>query len=199
MVEVLGAGAPALSTARPGRGVLEMQSSCIFHFLVLQVPVPRNAESSLVLREAGLRPTSARQRVLSSLQAAGRSLSHRELADLLIGLDRVTVFRSLKNLRKARLVHSVQGIDGTLRYFINPAEKHRCPGGHPHFLCLQCNRMSCLSDQGIAVVRVPPGAEVRGKQLLVYGFCVACASRRARTAPRYSADSAPRSNRGGMA
>jgi hypothetical protein len=90
-------------------------------------------------------------------------------------------------------VHSVQGIDRTLRYFINPAEKHGCPGGHPHFLCLRCRGMSCLSDQGIAVVRVPPGAEVRGKQLLVYGVCPSCASsNRARTAPRYAADSAPR-------
>ena len=151
-----------------------------------------------MLREAGLRPTSARLRVLSSLQTAGRSLSHRELVDLLFGLDRVTIFRSLKNLKKARLVHSVQGIDRTLRYFINPAEKRGCPGGHPHFLCLQCNGMSCLTDQDIAVVRVPPGAEVRGKQLLVYGICPACASsKRARTAPRYAADSAPRSNHGG--
>ena len=145
-----------------------------------------------MLKEAGLRPTSARQRVLSSLQTAGKSLSHRELVDLLFGLDRVTIFRSLKNLKKARLVHSVQGVDRTLRYFINPAEKRGCPGGHPHFLCLKCGGMSCLSDQQIAVVRVPPGAEVRGKQLLVYGVCPSCASKRARTAPRYTADSAPR-------
>jgi len=97
----------------------------------------------------------------------------------------VTIFRSLKNLKKARLVHSVQGIDRTLRYFINPAEKRGCPGGHPHFLCLACGGMSCLSDQQIAIVRVPRGAEVRGKQLLVYGVCPSCASsKRARPAPR---------------
>jgi Fur family transcriptional regulator, ferric uptake regulator len=176
----------------------------------------RIAEPSTVLREAGLRPTSARLRVLSSLQTAGRSLSHRELVDLLFGIDRVTIFRSLKNLKKARLVHSVQGVDRTLRYFINPAEKRGCPGGHPHFLCLRCRGMSCLTDQQIAVVRVPPGAEVRGKQLLVYGICTSCASKRARTAPRYgsarvrarpegrtrsagtpyTADSAPRPYRG---
>jgi Fur family ferric uptake transcriptional regulator len=149
----------------------------------------KSVEPSIMLKRAGLRPTSARQRVLSSLRAAGRSLSHRELADLLLGLDRVTIFRSLKNLKKARLVHSVQGIDRTLRYFINPDEKRGCPGGHPHFLCLKCGGMSCLTDQQIAVVRVPPGAEVRGKQLLVYGDCPSCALKRARAAPR--------SNRGG--
>ena len=174
-----------------------MQHCCILPFRVVQVRMPRNEQSSLILREAGLRPTSARQRVLSSLQAAGRSLSHHELVDLLIGLDRVTIFRSLKNLKKARLIHSVQGIDRTLRYSINPAQKRGCPGGHPHFLCLECGDMSCLTDQLIAVVRVPAGAEVHGKQLLVYGVCPSCTSlKRARIAPRYPADSAPRSGRG---
>jgi Fur family transcriptional regulator, ferric uptake regulator len=144
-----------------------------------------SAEPSIMLREAGLRPTSARQRVLSSLLAEGRSLSHGELVALLSELDRVTIFRSLKNLRKARLVHSVQGVDGTLRYLPNPAQKLGCPGGHPHFLCVKCSRMSCLTDQDMPVVHVPAGTEVRGKQLLVYGTCASCASsRRARTSRR---------------
>ena len=149
-----------------------------------------SAEPSNMLREAGLRPTSARQRVLTSLLSAGRSLSHRELVDQLFGLDRVTIFRSLKNLKKARLVHSVQGIDGTLRYVTNPVKKSGCPGGHPHFLCLKCRAMSCLTDQDLPVVRVPDGTEVRGKQLVVYGLCVSCASSK-------RAPAAPRSNRGG--
>jgi Fur family transcriptional regulator, ferric uptake regulator len=148
------------------------------------------AEPTAILKEAGLRPTSARQRVLSSLLAAGRSLSHRELVDLHHELDRVTIFRSLKNLKKARLVHSVQGIDGTLRYVPNPAGKPGCPGGHAHFLCLKCGGMSCLTDQEMPVVRVPRGTEVRGKQFLVYGVCPSCASLK-------HARSARRSNRGG--
>ena len=170
-----------MSTARPEQheGITsEMQLSCRLSIRVVQMVMPRNEESTLLLREAGLRPTSARQRVLASLHTAGRALSHRELVDLLTGLDRVTIFRALKNLRKARLVHSVQGIDRTLRYFPNTEETRGCPGGHPHFLCLRCRGMSCLADQAIAVVRVPSGAEVRGKQLLVYGLCPACASNR---------------------
>jgi Fur family ferric uptake transcriptional regulator len=43
--------------------------------------------------------------------------------------------------------------------------------------------MSCLLDQEMPVVRVPAGAQVRGKQLLVYGICPDCASLKpARTA-----------------
>ena len=135
-----------------------------------------SSQSTSMLKEAGLRPTSARRRVLSSLLAAGRSLSHRELVDLLRELDRVTIFRSLKNLRKARLLHSVQGIDGTVRYIPNTVQERGCPGGHAHFLCLKCHAMSCLTDQAMPVVRVPGGTVVRGKQLLVYGVCPSCSA-----------------------
>jgi Fe2+ or Zn2+ uptake regulation protein len=138
-----------------------------------------------MLEEAGLRPTEVRQRVLSSLLAAGSSLSHRELTDLLVGLDRVTIFRSIKLLKRAGLVHGVQGIDGTLRYVVNPREKRGCPGGHPHFFCVACGTMTCLADQVLPHVSVPLGAEVGGKQLLIYGRCPACASPRpTQVAPR---------------
>ncbi len=145
----------------------------------------RSVEPSRVLAEAGLRPTAARQRVLSSLLTAGRSLSHRELVESLFELDRVTIFRSLKNLKKARLVHSVQGIDGTLRYVTNQPRIRGCPGGHAHFLCVKCHSMTCLIDQPMPTVRVPEGTEVRGKQFLVYGICSTCSLRqRIRAASR---------------
>jgi Fur family ferric uptake transcriptional regulator len=141
-------------------------------------------EPYALLEGAGLRPTEIRQRVLSALLSAGRSLSHRELVELLSGLDRVTIFRSLKLLKKSALVHAVQGIDGTLRYVVNPVERQGCPGGHPHFLCLKCGAMTCLLDQELPRVRVPEGAEVRGKQLLVYGICPSCAAGKSTRAAR---------------
>ncbi|MGO8692773.1 MAG: Fur family transcriptional regulator [Rectinemataceae bacterium] len=143
-------------------------------------------EPQVLLEAAGLRPTEVRQRVLSALLTAGRSLSHRELAELLGGLDRVTIFRSLKLLKRSALVHGVQGIDGTLRYIVNPAERKGCPGGHPHFLCLECGEMTCLLDQELQRVRVSEGAEIRGKQLLVYGICPSCARAKRAHAARKS-------------
>jgi Fur family transcriptional regulator, ferric uptake regulator len=128
-----------------------------------------------MLKGAGLRPTPTRQRVLAALMSAGQSLSHAELADALPDLDRVTVFRSLKMLKEVRLVHSVRGTDGTLRFGTNPAQTPGCPGGHPHFLCVECGGMTCLPDQVLPDVRVPRGALVQGKQLVVYGVCARCA------------------------
>lgn len=150
-------------------------------------------EPSVLLEAAGLRPTAIRQRVLASLASAGRSLSHREMTDLLADLDRVSIFRSLKLLQKARLVHGVRGVDGVHRFALNPPARQKagsqvgkgCPGSHPHFLCLRCGAMICLADQDMPHLRVPQGAEVTGKQLLIYGICPSCSSGKlASTAPR---------------
>ena len=136
----------------------------------------RDLGSSLLLKEAGLRPTTIRERVLSTLLSAGLALSHRELVDRLAGLDRVSVFRSLKLLKKGGLIHEVRSVDGIVRFVVNPEDKAVCPGCHPHFLCLDCGRMSCLVEQRLPYVAVPEGSEVRGKQFLVYGLCPGCAA-----------------------
>ncbi|HUX36975.1 MAG TPA: transcriptional repressor [Rectinemataceae bacterium] len=128
-----------------------------------------------LLAASGLRPTKSREAVLGALLASGKPLSHPELASRLETLDRVTIFRSLKTLRASGLLHSVRGLDGLLRFVVNPSRNSRCPGSHPHFLCLSCGTMTCLETQELPKIEVPVGAEVRGKQFLVYGQCASCA------------------------
>jgi Fur family transcriptional regulator, ferric uptake regulator len=132
-------------------------------------------DSGAMLEGAGLRSTEVRRRVLSVMLGAGGSLSHRELAALLPELDRISIYRNIKLLKKTNLVHGVQGIDGVQRYLVNPDEVDGCPGGHAHFLCVGCGRMTCLLDQAMPRIKAPRGAQVRGKQLLVYGLCSSCA------------------------
>lgn len=139
----------------------------------------RNESAADLLVSAGLKPTRTREAVLSALAKAGSSLSHGDLVDLLPGLDRVTVFRSLKTLKTAGLLHSVSGPDGVLRFVAHGAAQEACPGGHPHFLCLRCGTMTCLEDQVLPHVEVPRGAEVRGKQFVVYGLCADCSRKAA--------------------
>jgi Fur family ferric uptake transcriptional regulator/Fur family zinc uptake transcriptional regulator len=131
-----------------------------------------------LLQGAGLRRTKAREAVLSLLHQAERPLTHHEIADRpeAAGLDRVTLYRALGALQRARLVHRVQGVDGVWRFRAHASERVECPGNHPHFLCLSCRAMSCLDGQALPWVTVPEGTEVRGKQLVVYGRCRACAA-----------------------
>lgn len=154
-----------------------MQSDCICARLVYNGPMRFDRRAEDLIDGAGIRLTKSRAQVLSAILAAGRSLSHPELAGLLPELDRVTVFRSLKALKASGLLHGIQGLDGILRYVANPVGRKGCPGRHPHFLCLECGAMSCLSDQKLPHVRVPDGAEVAGKQYLVYGLCPLCGAK----------------------
>jgi Fur family ferric uptake transcriptional regulator len=128
------------------------------------------------LKEVGLRVTAARVKVLDHLYSSGCPLSQHMLADCpdLREFDRVTVYRTLNRLKETGLVHAVQGTDGAWRYCAHPPDRAGCPGNHPHFLCLECGRMFCLTGQKLPWVEVPAGVEVQGKQLVVYGRCAEC-------------------------
>ncbi len=129
-----------------------------------------------LLNAAGLRSTKARGLVLETLNKANRPLSHQEIAaePEIGGMDRVTLYRTLTTLNKAGLLHRVQGIDGVWRFRGHRSRSGKCGGDHIHFLCLECGQMSCLPEQPLPWVKEPDGAEVFGKQLVVYGRCAAC-------------------------
>ena len=128
------------------------------------------------IRAAGLRRTPARLAVLAVLRRAGCLLKHKEIADRLPEVDRVTLYRTLSSLRDADLVHRARGLDGAWRYGCNEDQEQRCPGDHIHFHCLQCHSMRCLPDRPLPWITVDDGSEVVGKQLIVYGRCSRCAT-----------------------
>ena len=117
--------------------------------------------------------------MLQVLDESARPLSHQELASHpQVGpLDRVTLYRTLATLQAAGLLHRIQGVDGVWRFSAHGTGTGTCGGNHLHFLCLECHAMSCLPEQALPWVRAPEGAQVFGKQLVVYGLCAACASR----------------------
>jgi Fur family ferric uptake transcriptional regulator len=134
-----------------------------------------------VLKGARLRKTRAREHVLELLNKAHRPLSHQEIVDHNNSkkLDRVTVYRTLQALQRARLLHRVQGVDGILRFGLHSSnEESECGGNHVHFLCSKCSRMACLPEQPLPWVAAPKGATIEGKQLIVYGLCGTCASKK---------------------
>jgi Fur family ferric uptake transcriptional regulator len=126
------------------------------------------------LKRVGVRVTAARLDVYTHLLRERRPLSHQEIAIRHEHHDRVTLYRTLNRLAAAGLVHAVLGLEGVWRFCAHPPLQDGCPGNHPHFLCLSCGRMACLTDQKLPHVEVPSEVAVEGKQLLVYGRCVRC-------------------------
>ena len=129
-----------------------------------------------ILAGRKIRPTQARRKILELLYKEACPLTAGEIFSLQKSkaADRVTIYRTLYTLAESGLVHQVQGLDGAWRFCAHPPLKHGCPGNHPHFLCRECGSMLCLTEQKLPWVMVPADLQVKGKQLVVYGFCSSC-------------------------
>ncbi|MFN6103231.1 MAG: Fur family transcriptional regulator [Planctomycetaceae bacterium] len=130
-----------------------------------------------LLREAGLRSTSARIAVLQQLRKAGRPQSHAEVATAVanLGLDKATVFRNLNDLTEAGLLSRSELGDHVWRFEIR-SEKQSHGAAHPHFLCLDCGSVTCLPGSSVTTA-LKTSAESIGEitEILVRGHCHNCA------------------------
>lgn len=116
------------------------------------------AESQL--RDAAVRITSARVKVLAALLGARRAFSHQDVQDTLAELDRVTLYRALDCLTDAGLAHKIPGDDRVFRY--SAGTEHAENGiatqhgpqvaqhQHGHFKCTRCAKVFCLDNAGQA-------------------------------------------------
>lgn len=103
------------------------------------------------LRESPLRATDARIKVLAALLGARYALSHQDVQDKLIDMDRVTLYRALDCLTDAGLAHKIAGDDRVFRYNAG-VEQHEHGDGHAqqhqhgHFKCTRCARVFCIEN-----------------------------------------------------
>lgn len=126
------------------------------------------ALAAMRLRDAAVRVTAARLKVLSALLGARCAFSHQDMQDRFIDMDRVTLYRALDCLADAGLVHKIAGDDRVFRYSAgtergghnsasNTAHRpvqHR----HGHFKCTRCAKVFCL-DSGVSEAAAPASAK----------------------------------------
>jgi Fur family ferric uptake transcriptional regulator len=142
--------------------------------------MPTALEVKALLRSAGLRATSARALVYESLASAPGPLTHAEVCAALEGqgLDRATIYRNLADLTEAELVRRTDHGDHLWRFELATEGAHHAPDPHPHFVCTECGKVSCLPEGAVVVsaVKGSPRTMKRGAyELQVRGACDACA------------------------
>lgn len=110
--------------------------------------------AELQLRQAAVRVTQARVSVMAMLLQARSAVSHQDIQDQLVGMDRVTLYRALDCLTEAGLAHKIASDDRIFRYNAGTAgEQHehgRQEHAHGHFKCTRCARVFCLDGSGEA-------------------------------------------------
>src|SRR5436189_2907295 len=104
------------------------------------------------LRAAGLRSTTSRVAVLQHVAAAGKPVSHADVADALVpqGFDKSTLYRCLVELADAGLLGRLDAGDHAWRFELRRSEQHT-EGEHPHFVCVDCGKVTCLTDVDVKI------------------------------------------------
>lgn len=98
------------------------------------------------IRMAGLRATPARMATLQLLGEATSPMTHAEVAEKLAsdGVDKATAFRNLNDMADAGLLRRTELGDHVYRFEkVLPDESGQ--QSHPHFLCVDCGAIACLS------------------------------------------------------
>ncbi|TWU40494.1 Fur family transcriptional regulator [Novipirellula artificiosorum] len=128
------------------------------------------------IRDAGLRATPARIATLRLLRQMTSPQTHAFVADHLAasGIDKATAFRNLNDMSEAGLLRRSELGDHVWRFeAIGSGEQ--VESGHPHFLCVDCGRVSCLQD-----VKLTAGSRRESEkvgevtEILLRGHCNAC-------------------------
>ncbi|RJG04920.1 transcriptional repressor [Noviherbaspirillum cavernae] len=141
------------------------------------------------LRDASVRITDARVKVLAALLGADRALSHQDLQDTFVDMDRVTLYRALDCLTDAGLAHKIASDDRVFRYSAGAESStsarqngHGAQHQHGHFKCTRCSRVFCLDSIGDAALLQSALQESLGKgfqghdiEFTIKGWCADCA------------------------
>lgn len=128
------------------------------------------------IRDKGLKATPVRLKVMEVLQSGHLAYSHTELESTFNKVDRITLYRALKDLDEAGLVHKIIDRDGITRFAVC---KHNCPDTthteeHVHFNCITCHKMICLEKVHVPAPVLPPGFRITGTQTIIHGTCDLC-------------------------
>jgi Fur family ferric uptake transcriptional regulator len=122
------------------------------------------AEAENRLRQAGVRVTDARLKVLAALIDATSACSHQDMQDMFADMDRVTLYRALDCLTENGLAHKIAGDDRVFRYNSGAEQsvsadhggsaRGHAPGAlgrhqHGHFKCTRCAKVFCLDGEAL--------------------------------------------------
>ena len=128
------------------------------------------------IREKGLKATPVRTKVLQELADTQEALSQNDLEATFKKVDRITLYRALKDFEELGIVHKVIGPDGVTRFAVC---RHDCPDmvhteEHVHFNCTHCQKVFCLEHTHTPIIKLPAGFTVTGINMLVHGVCKNC-------------------------
>lgn len=135
------------------------------------------AETALSrLEQAGYRSGAARREVVGLLAGERCALTALEIDRRLDSVGRASVYRTLEQLERLRLVQRVEIGGDAAGYERLDADEHH----HHHLVCEQCGRLSPFADssleEAIEAVSRASDFEVTAHDVVLRGICAGCAT-----------------------
>jgi Fur family ferric uptake transcriptional regulator len=134
-------------------------------------------DAKAVIRSAGLRCTAARIAVVQCLSDNGSPMSPTEVAERLepFGFDKSTIYRSLTEFNEAGVAVRLDLGDSIRRFELISAKGETTE--HPHFMCVECGDIRCLSGFRVEVKPSNRAQKLPGEiaEVLLKGRCRSCA------------------------
>ena len=133
-----------------------------------------------ILKRNNLSVTGSREKILSLFLNQAGALAHGDI-ERKAGekFDRVTVYRTLQTFVEKGIIHAIPTADNAIKYALC---KDDCSEGHHHdqhvhFVCTNCQNVSCLDDVVTPEVKLPKGYVSSQIEVVVEGICKACGTR----------------------
>lgn len=131
-------------------------------------------DTTEILKQAGLRITSSRKKIIEILKNSQGALSEIDLEKRLsTHCDRTTIYRTLHTLLEKGLVHRLIDMDGVNKYVLN-TEEGQLNEEHAHFKCNNCGTIFCLPESPAKMIELPKGYSKLDTNFLVIGVCQDC-------------------------
>lgn len=134
-------------------------------------------DARAVIRNAGLRCTAARIAVVQCLSDNVSPLSPGEVAERLepFGFDKSTIYRSLTEFSESGVCVRLD-LGDSVRRFELITDKAGETTEHPHFMCVECGDIRCLSGFRFELKPAKSRQKLPGEiaEVLIKGRCKAC-------------------------
>lgn len=129
-----------------------------------------------ILKNHGLRVTQTRLDILSLFINEEAAISNQDIESLLVGIDRITLYRTLKSFESKGIIH--KAVDGTeIPKYAVCVENCTADNHHHHnihFHCEKCENTFCVENIHIPNIQSPQGYEVYSTEVILNGICINC-------------------------
>ena len=127
------------------------------------------------LEQKGIKATANRILVYKTMASKAMPLSLGNLEELMVSMDKSSIFRVLTLFLEHDVVHTFEDGRGVLNYELCE-EEGKCDhhDGHIHFYCESCQRSFCLDDINIPSFDLPVGFHPHSISFVIKGECPEC-------------------------